>query len=121
MVPKPWLSVAQQRCIARKLRLGSTVGRMAKQYNVPQREILRARAGHPSEPIPARQISSHPPSYEPTEAEIRQACQVIQARWTIREEQKRRGIYANEVEQLVDIPIVREDDLMFPGFRLHAS
>ena len=85
---------------------------MAKQYNVPQREILRARAGHPSEPIPARQISSHPPSYEPTAEEIRQACQVIQARWTIREELKRRGICADEVGQSVDIPIMREDDLV---------
>ena len=85
---------------------------MAMHYNVPQREILRARAGNPSEPVPARQINNRPPSYEPTEAEIRQACQVIQARWTIREEQKRRGIDADEVEQSVDIPIVREDDLM---------
>ena len=74
-------------------------------------EIFRARAGHPSEPIPARHFSSHPQIYEPTEAEIRQACQMIQARWTIREKQKRRGIDANEVEQSVDIPIVREDDL----------
>jgi hypothetical protein len=120
MVSNPWLSVAQQRCIARKLHLGSTVAGMAMHYNVTQREILRARAGHPSEPIPARQISSHPPSYEPTAEEIRQACQVIQARWTTREEQKHRGIYANEVGQSIDIPIVREDDLAFPGFRLHA-
>jgi hypothetical protein len=111
MVPKPWLSVAQQRCIARKLHLGSTVAGMAMHYNVSQREILRARAGHPSEPIPACQISSHPPSYEPTAEEIRQACLVIQARWTIREEQKRRGIYADEVGQSIDIQIVREDDL----------
>ena len=81
-------------------------------YNVSQREILRARAGHPSEPIPAHQISSHPPRYEPTAEEIRQACQVIQARWTTREEQKRRGICADEVGQSVDIPIVREDDLV---------
>ena len=112
MDSKPWLSAAQQRCIACKLHLGSTVDRMAMQYNVPQREILRARAGHPSEPIPARHFCRHPPSYEPTEAEIRQACQVIQARWTIREEQKRRGIYVDEVEQSIDIPIMREDDLM---------
>jgi hypothetical protein len=106
MVPKPWLSVTQQRCIARKLHLGSTVAGMAMHYNVSQKEILRARVGHPSEPIPARQISSHPPSYEPTAELIRKACLLIQARWTIREEKKRRGICADEMGQSVDIPIV---------------
>ena len=41
--------------------------------------------------------------------------------WRLRTWQEQKSATSDELEQSIDIPIVREDDLMFPGFRLHAS